>query len=40
MGYFYALIIAIGLFPVTKALFGKYFDASLYLQCLAFLSLL
>ena len=37
MGYFYALIIAIplgliiGLFPVTKALFGKYFDALRYL---------
>lgn len=37
MGYFYALIIAIplgliiGLFSVTKALFGKYFDALRYL---------
>lgn len=37
MGYFYALIIAIplgliiGLFPVTKVLFGKYFDALRYL---------
>lgn len=37
MGYFYALIIAIplgliiGLFPVTKALFGKQFDALRYL---------
>lgn len=37
MGYFYALIIAIplgliiGLFPVTKALFGKYVDALRYL---------
>jgi len=37
LGYFYALIIAIpvglvvGLFPVTKALFSKYFDAIRYL---------
>lgn len=37
MGYFYALIIAIplglfvGLFPVTKALFSRYFDALRYL---------